>query len=145
MDVLKASILSILKNREQLKRKFQKEIEITPNLVTNNSTDSKFMDKILSIIEEHLSDSQFTVEILAEKYGVSRIYLNRKIKALTGETSNQFIRNIRLKHAAELLKRGEMNVSEVTWMVGYNDLKTFRTRFKEKFGVSPSEFANNNK
>ncbi|WP_430934202.1 hybrid sensor histidine kinase/response regulator [Saccharicrinis sp. 156] len=143
MDVLKASILSILKNREQLRNKFQKEIEISPNLIANNSTDSKFMDKILAIIEEHLSDSEFTVEKMAEKYGVSRIYLNRKIKALTGETSNQFIRNIRLKHAAELLKQGEMNVSEVTWMVGYNDLKTFRTRFKEKFGVSPSEFANN--
>ncbi|WP_075589936.1 hybrid sensor histidine kinase/response regulator transcription factor [Labilibacter marinus] len=144
MDVLQASIQSILKNREQLRKKFQKEIEISPDLVANNSTDSKFMDKILSIIQEHLSDSDFSVEMLAEKYGVSRIYLNRKIKALTGETSNQFIRNIRLKHAAELLKQGEMNVSEVTWMVGYNDLKTFRTRFKEKFGVSPSEFANSN-
>ncbi|WP_075602390.1 two-component regulator propeller domain-containing protein [Saccharicrinis aurantiacus] len=140
-EVLLASINSILQNRAQLRKKFQKEIEINPTIIANNSTDTKFIDKILAIIEENLSDSSFTVEKLAETYGVSRIYLNRKIKALTGETSNQFIRNIRLKHAAELLKQGNMNVSEVTWMVGYNDLKTFRVRFKEKFNISPSDYS----
>jgi len=145
IDVLKASINSLIKNREELKRKFQKEETISPDIIANNSTDAKFLDKILSIIDENISDSEFSVETLADKYGVSRIYLNRKIKALTGETSNQFIRNIRLKHAAKLLKNGEMNVSEVTWMVGYNDLKTFRVRFKEKFGLSPSDYAQKHK
>ena len=73
------------------------------------------------------------------------VYLNRKIKALTNETSNQFLRNIRLKHAAELLKQNVLTVAEVTWRVGYNDLRTFRSRFKEVYGVSPSEYAKEQK
>ncbi len=140
-DVLLANMEALIKNREQVRLRFQKEIEINPSIISNSPADVKFMDNILEIIEEHLSDSDFTVEQLSEIYGVSRIYLNRKIKALTGETSNQFMRNIRLKHAAELLKQNVLNVSEVTWKVGYNDLRTFRSRFKEKFGVSPSEYA----
>lgn len=142
-EVLSARVVSLIKTRESLRRKFQKEIQINPNIIANSPADAKFLDKILALIEEHLSDSEFSVEKLAELYGVSRIYLNRKIKALTGETSNQFLRNIRLKHAAELLKQNVLTVSEVTWEVGYNDLRTFRTRFKEKFGVSPSEYAKN--
>lgn len=139
-DVLLARVTAIIKNRARLRLRFQKEIEITPGIIANNSADSRFMDKILEIIEENISESEFSVEQLADKYGVSRVYLNRKIKALVGETSNQFIRNIRLKHAAEQLKRGDFTVSEVTWNVGYNDLRTFRKRFKDKFGMSPSEF-----
>lgn len=142
-EVLNARVISLIKIRESLRQKFQKEIEINPNIIANSPADTKFLDKILSLIEESLSDSEFSVEKLAEQYGVSRIYLNRKIKALTGETSNQFLRNIRLKHAAELLKQNVLTVSEVTWEVGYNDLRTFRTRFKEKFGLSPSEYAKN--
>ncbi|MGQ1909001.1 hybrid sensor histidine kinase/response regulator transcription factor [Marinifilum sp. RC60d5] len=143
-DILRARVISLLKNREKLRQKFQKEIEINPMIIANSPTDSKFLDQILAIIEKNLSESDFSIEKLAKEYGVSRIYLNRKIKALTGETSNQFLRNIRLKHAAELLSQNVLSVSEVTWQVGYNDLRTFRTRFKEKFGVSPSEYAKSN-
>lgn len=140
-EVLKARAVSLMRNRELLRQNFQKEIEINPMIIANSPADSKFLDQILALIEENLSESDFTVEKLAEAYGVSRIYLNRKIKSLTGETANQFFRNIRLKHAAELLKQNVLTVSEITWHVGYNDLRTFRTRFKEKFGMSPSEYA----
>ncbi|BAX78948.1 hybrid sensor histidine kinase/response regulator [Labilibaculum antarcticum] len=142
-DILKARVISLINNRENLRKKFQKEIEINPMIIANSPADAKFLDQILSHIEKNLSDSDFSVEKLAGLYGVSRIYLNRKIKALTGETSNEFLRNIRLKHAAELLKQNVLTVSEVTWQVGYNDLRTFRTRFKDKFGVSPSEYSKN--
>jgi DNA-binding response OmpR family regulator len=141
--LLRAQVVSLLVNRENLRSRFQKEIEINPMIISNSPVDAKFLDRILEIIEENLSDSEFSVEKLAAAYGVSRIYLNRKIKALTGETSNQFLRNIRLKHAAELLKQNVLTVSEITWHVGYNDLRTFRTRFKDKFGMSPSDYARN--
>lgn len=140
MEVLHARVISLIKNRELLRQKFSKDISINPAVISHSEADSRFLNKILAIIEENLANSDFSVEQLAEQYGVSRIYLNRKIKALTDETSNQFILNIRLKHAAEMLKNGTMTVSEVTWAVGYNDLRTFRNRFKDKFGVSPSEF-----
>ncbi|MBA7521835.1 Sensor histidine kinase RcsC [subsurface metagenome] len=142
-ELLRARAAALIINHENLRKKFQKEIEINPMIIANSPADSKFLDHILAIIEENLSDSEFSVERLAELYGVSRIYLNRKIKALTGETSNQFLRNIRLKHAAELLNQNVLTVSEVTWQVGYNDLRTFRTRFKEKFGMSPSVYSKN--
>jgi len=99
------------------------------------------MDIILGFIEKNLSEPGYNVEQLSVDYGVSRIYLNKKIKALTGETSSEFIRNIKLKHAAEFLKQNKLNVSEVAWEVGYSDIRTFRKRFKEKFDLSPSDFA----
>ena len=145
IEVLKARVKSLIENRKQLRDTYQKEIQINPEINSNTPADKKFLDKILSIIEDELSNSEFTVENLADLYGVSRVYLNRKIKAITGETSNQFLRNIRLKRAAELLKQNTLTVAEVTWKVGYNDLRTFRSRFKEVYGISPSEYAKQNK
>ncbi len=140
-EVLKARIVSLIKNRLQLRMKFEKEVHIHPDTVGNTPSDTRFLEGIIHLIEKNLSDSGFNVEKLADQYGVSRIYINRKIKAITGETSNHFIRNIRLKRAAELLRQNELTISEITWQVGYTDLRTFRSRFKEKFGVSPSEYS----
>ncbi len=145
IDVLKANVRSLVANREQLRLRFQNEIKINPDLVSNTPADSKFLAKILGLIEKSLADANYSVEQLAEEYGVSRIYLNRKIKALTGETSIQFIRNVKLKYAAEMLRAGNRTVSEVSWDIGYNDINTFRKRFREKFNMSPSEFAAKNK
>lgn len=140
-EVLKASIFSLIKNREQLKKRFQKEIEIKPDIISNTPADAKFLGKILNIIKDNISEAEYSVEQLAADYGVSRIYLNRKIKALTGETTIEFIRNIKLKYAADLLMQNKLTVSEVAWEIGYNDIRTFRKRFKEKFDETPSEFS----
>ena len=139
-NVLYSITFSILKNRERLIEKFDREIKINPTLISKAAPDVEFIEKILSIIENNLDDTSFNVDRLSIEYGLSRNHLNKKIKALTGETAVTFIRNIRLKHAAELFRNGNTNISEVTWKVGYSDLGTFRKRFKEKFGVSPSEF-----
>lgn len=140
LDVLKQNLISLLHNRELIKNKFQNGIDIDFEALANSSADHKFLDAIWKIVNDNLENSEFSIEDLASKYGVSRIYLNRKIKALTGETSNQFLRNIRLKYAAELIAKSDLSISEVTWKVGYNDLNTFRTRFKEKYGVNPSDY-----
>ena len=115
-------------------------MDIDFEAISNSSADHKFLDNIWKIINDNIENSEFSIEELAKIYGVSRIYLNRKIKALTGETSNQFLRNFRLKYAAELLEKSDLSISEITWKVGYNDLNTFRTRFKEKYGVNPSDY-----
>ncbi|WP_071397160.1 hybrid sensor histidine kinase/response regulator transcription factor [Flammeovirga pacifica] len=142
-NVLSSIVFSILKNRERLIEKFDKEIKINPSLISTQKPDVQFIEKVLKIIEENLDNSDFNVDQLANDYGLSRNHLNKKLKALTGETALSFIRNVRLKHAAELFKQGNTNISEVTWKVGYSDLATFRKRFKEKFGVSPSDYVNN--
>lgn len=144
-DVLYSNALSIIQNRERLRGTYVKEIEINPMLLSNSPTDVSFIDKILMLIEENLSDAEFNVDKMAEAYGLSRNHLNRKIKALTGETTINFLRDIRLKHAAALLVNGKYNVSEVTWRVGYSDLGSFRKRFKDRFGVSPSDYAKQQK
>lgn len=90
-------------------------------------------------IENHLDDETLSVEILSQKMNLSRSQLFRKIKALTGQSVNDFIRNYRLDRAMELLKNKEGNVMQVSLMVGFGNEKYFSTRFKERFGKSPSE------
>lgn len=143
-EVLYSTVISMIKNRERLRKTFIKEIKVNPDLISNSPSDARFMDKTLEIIEKNMSNTDFNVEKLAALYGLSRNHLNNKIKALTGETAINFIRDIRLKHACELLKQGDLNISEVTWKVGYSDRAAFRRRFKAKFGITPSEFLKQN-
>jgi transcriptional regulator GlxA family with amidase domain len=103
--------------------------------------DEIFIRKILKSIEENISDPEFRVEYLGKDVGLSRVALYKKIKGLTGQTAVEFIRTIRLKRAAQLLRQNQLAVSEITYDVGFNDLQYFRTCFKKQFGLSPSEYA----
>ncbi len=140
MIVLKCKIETILNNRRILKRRFNQETIVNPESIARTPADLKCISQIIAIIKKNMSNSELSIEQIAQEYGVSRTYLNRKIKALTGETSAQFLRNIRLKYAAKLILQKSMNISEVAWSVGYNDVKTFRGRFKEMFGVAPTNY-----
>ena len=140
IQVLSEQIKSLIHNRALIQKKFQSSLEVNPDLLINSSADAKFLHTIIELINRNMDNTEYTVEALAQQYGVSRIYLNRKIKALTDETSTQFMRNIRMKHAAKLLLEGNLNVSEVALAVGYSDKGTFRTRFKAKFHVTPADF-----
>ncbi|WP_066631388.1 hybrid sensor histidine kinase/response regulator transcription factor [Labilibacter marinus] len=139
-EVLKAQIENLLAKRENLKGAFHKKVDVSPTEVATTSMDEKFLTKILSIIEDKIGDSEFTVEELASEYGISKVILNRKLKALTGKTAKIFIRSIRLKRAAQLLSTGRYSVADVTYEVGFSDLKYFRTCFKTEFSISPSDF-----
>ncbi len=140
IELLKSNVQTILRNREAMLSRFQNNPVVEPKEIVRTPIDQRYMSQLLEIIERNMSNSELSVESIATEFGVSRIYLNRKIKALTGETSAQFIRNVRLKRAAELILAREMTVSEVAWAVGYNDIDTFRVRFKEKFGVVPTAY-----
>jgi len=93
------------------------------------------------VVEHHISDPDFDIEKFAIAIGVSRMQLYRKLDALTEMTVKEFIRNIRLKRAAQLLIQKKMNVSEVAYAVGFRDLSHFRKCFRQEFGMSASEFA----
>ena len=103
------------------------------------------MERINKIIKENITNPDFNVDMMASEYGTSRVNLNRKLKSLTGETPIQFLRNLRLKSAAEILEKQEASISNVAWAVGFNDLATFRKHFKDKYGVSPSVYSNKHK
>ncbi|WP_172665939.1 two-component regulator propeller domain-containing protein [Flammeovirga sp. OC4] len=140
-DVLLARIFTIIENRRNQQKRFRVDVDIQPSEITFTTIDEKFLNRLVEIVEENISDSEFTVEKLALEYGATPLRLNQKLKALTGQTAKGFIRNIRLKRAAQMLKLGRFSVSGVTYEVGFNDLKYFRNCFKKEFGVLPSQYA----
>jgi len=103
--------------------------------------DEQFLEKIKSIIEEHMSNPEFSVEMLTKELAMSRSQLHRKIKSLIDISASDFIRDIRLMKAAELLRKGELNITQISYEIGISSLSYFSKAFKEKYGVSPSEFA----
>ena len=99
------------------------------------------MERIMKVVNRHLSDSDFSVDTLTTEVGISRTQLHRKMKEMTGISTSEFIRNIRLEQAARLLKEQKINITQVAYTVGFSNLAHFSTIFRKHFGVSPSEYA----
>lgn len=104
-----------------------------------------FIDKVTSVILEHLSDCDFDVPQLANELSMSRTTLHRRMKEMTGKTTSSFIRDIRMNEACKTLAAdGNIRVSELAYRVGFNDPKYFSRCFKEMFGVLPGEYSQEN-
>ncbi|PKQ64285.1 hypothetical protein BZG02_05560 [Labilibaculum filiforme] len=140
IDVLVAQIKSILEARRLVRHVFNQKIEIEPKEITFTSIDEKLVERLLKVVEENISNPEFTVVQLGREVGISQSILNKKLKALLGQTANVFIRTIRLKRAAQLLKLDRLSVTDVVYEVGFNDMKYFRECFRKQFGTTPSEF-----
>ncbi|MGM9697449.1 MAG: two-component regulator propeller domain-containing protein [Prevotella sp.] len=106
--------------------------------------DDVLMKRIMKSINEHISDPEFNVERMSEEIGLSRAQLHRKMKEITGISSSEFIRNIRLEQAAKLICEGKINITQVAYAVGYNNQTHFSTVFKKHYGMSPTEYAAKN-
>jgi DNA-binding response OmpR family regulator len=132
---------NLIEQRKKLRDKFGSSAEIGPSDIAVTSMDEKFLQKAIDIIEENLGDCEFDVSTLTERMGMSRMQLFRKLKALTNQNPSEFIRTIRLKRAAQLIKKKFGNVAEITYEVGFNNLSYFAKCFKELYGLSPSEYA----
>ncbi len=102
--------------------------------------DQQFIEKATAVVQEHMSSPEFSSDMLAQEVAMSRMQLHRKLKGLTNNSAGELIRNIRLIKAAELLKEGELNVTQVSYEIGISSLSNFAKIFKEKYGVSPSEY-----
>lgn len=143
-ELLKSTITNLLDNRRLLRNKFsgaqQQEDKI--GKITMKSNDEMLMTRIMKVVNEHLSDSEFSVEMLASEVGLSRVHMHRKLKELTNLSARDFIKNIRLQQAAALLAQNKkLTVSEVAYAIGYTNLSHFSNSFKDKYGVSPKEYA----
>lgn len=115
-------------------------IEVKPRDIKIRSLDEKLIERAVNIIEEKMSDPDFTVEELSKMLGMSRVYLYKKILALTGKTPIEMIRVMRLKRASQLLGRSQLSVSEIAYQVGFNNPKYFTKYFKEEYNMLPSEY-----
>lgn len=140
MPLLAAKIKNLLRTRDQAIRHFNDSAKIEPEKVAMNPLDEEFLRKAVDTMERHLDDSQFSTDAFAREMCMSRSNLHLKMKALTGESTNEFIRRFRLQRALELLKTGRYTVSEVSAMVGYGTPSYFATSFKKFFGTLPSEY-----
>lgn len=104
------------------------------------SPDEKLMERIMKVINDNLSNPELTVDVIVNEVGISRAHLHRKLKELTNQPTRQFIRNIRLKQAAQLLSEKRHSIAEVAQMTGFSNPNNFSTLFKELYGVTPSEY-----
>ncbi|OAQ40355.1 hypothetical protein A5893_05220 [Pedobacter psychrophilus] len=135
-----AMIKNLMDSHARLKEKFTDQPFIKADSLTNNTKDKKFLEKITEIIENRIMDPQLSVEELSKEVAMSRSSLHKKLKSLSGHVPNEFIRLVRLKHAAMLLLTNDYNISEIGYMVGFNSHSYFSKCFYNQFKLTPSEF-----
>lgn len=130
----------LLNQRKLIQDHFYRNSVIQPKELGLNSVDNTLLKKAIDYIETNMDDPQLSVEKLSEHLGLSRVHLYRKIKSLTNNTAVEFIRNIRLKKAAQLFESGNHSIKEVRFQVGISDPTNFRNSFKKLFGMNPSQY-----
>jgi len=140
LTILQTKIDNMISIRNSLKEKYSGEITLQPRNIVISSPDEKFLKKAVEVIEKNISDADLDIEQFAREVGVSRMQLYRKLHALTDMTVKEFIRNIRLKRAAQLLLQKKMSVSEIAYAVGFKDLSHFRKCFRQLYGMNASEY-----
>ena len=136
-DELKLIVRNRIEQRKKIRERFSREVTLEPKQIAITSFDEKFLNKVMTIIEDHIGDENFSIDELSREVGYSNMHFYRKLKALAGETPSQFLRTIRLKRAAELLRKKSDNVTQIAYSVGFSSLSYFNKCFKEQFGVTP--------
>ncbi len=134
-------ISKLIEQRKKLRERFSTNIKLEPRDIAITSADEKFLSRALAVIEDHLGDSTFDVNIFQKEMAMSRMQLFRKIKALTDQAPGDFIRIIRLKRAARLIEEGFGNIAQITYEVGFNNPSHFARSFKDLYGILPSDYA----
>jgi DNA-binding response OmpR family regulator len=140
VEVLLARIENLLHGREKLRETFLKNPFIGAATVALNKSDEAFIKKLNEVIQENLSDSEFNVEDMAERFNMSRASFYRKVKGVLDLTPNEYIRVERLKKAAQLLKQDDYKINEICYMVGFNSPSYFAKCFQQQFGILPKDF-----
>ena len=141
MEVLLARISNLLEKQEKRQQDFSHSISLDPKTVTDSTPDEAFLNEVIGHIEKNIDNSEYTIDSLAGDVVMSRMSFYRKMKSLTGQTPADFIRTVRLKTAAKLLKGGNCNVSEACYRTGFASPQNFSKHFKEMFGVLPSQYS----
>ncbi|MEO6520579.1 MAG: two-component regulator propeller domain-containing protein [Mucilaginibacter sp.] len=139
-DLLVARVRGIIKNKSELQNYFYSEITLKGKSRNVSEEHKDFLYKCIEVIEASLMDPELEVNLIADKMGMSYSNLYKKVKAITGQTINGFIRYVRLRKSAELMINTNCNVNEAAFKVGFNDVKYFREHFHKQFGMNPSEF-----
>lgn len=140
VDVLLTRVRKLIEQQKKRQETFHKEIVVTPGNITITSLDEQLVQKALECVERNMDNTEYSVEELSTDLAMNRATLYRKLQGITGQTPKDFIRSIRLKRAAQLLKDTDLSISEIADHVGFSTPRYFAKLFKETFGVLPSQY-----
>jgi ligand-binding sensor domain-containing protein/signal transduction histidine kinase/DNA-binding response OmpR family regulator len=139
-DMLVARVQSLLRKQQNLQKYFYDEITHRKNTLNISGEYKGFLENCIAIVEQHLDDDNFNIQVLAREIGMSHSSLYKKIKTISGQSANAFIRYIRLRKAAEMFINTNHNINETAFYIGIKDIKYFREQFTKTFGMKPSEY-----
>ena len=142
--LLKTRIKNLLKSRALLRNKFMTDAIIEPKELPINSPDEKFLSELIQLLENNIGEGELKADFFAKELGMSHSVIYKKVKALTGQSLVEFVREFRLKRAAHLIREHENSVIEACYKVGFSDRKYFGQIFKKKYGVSPTAYVKTN-
>ncbi len=146
LDILRRNIANLIDSRKLMKNKFtgkEDQAAQIDNIEIENN-DEKLLGRIMKVINANLSNSELNIDMVCQEVGISRVHLHRKMKELTNQTPHDFIKNLRLKQAARLLRQKGQSVTEVMYRCGFNSATSFSTIFKKMYGLSPRDYKREN-
>jgi len=135
-------IKNLIEQRQLLRKRYLKELNLYPQALPDKiaSMDEQFLQKAMEVVRENIPDPEFSVETFGDNMAMSRMQLHRKITALTGQTASEFIRNLRLQKAAELIRSQAATITEIAYDTGFSTPSYFTECFKKYFGISPADY-----
>ncbi|MCL3778908.1 hybrid sensor histidine kinase/response regulator [Prolixibacteraceae bacterium JC049] len=140
---LQSRVNNLIESRTKLRNQFASSMTNSDDVVMNlPNRETEFIEKVKGIIESNMADPEFRIESIYKEIGMSRTHFFKKIKSLTDKTANEFIKTVKMKHAAQLLRQPDVRINEVAWAVGFADPKYFTKVFKSYYQVTPSEYIN---
>lgn len=145
LTILTAKIQNMMRTRRRMLERYSKSLEVEPEKITFNAMDEALLKRAVAIVEKNMDNIEFSTDEFAREMNMSRSNLHLKLKAITGESTIDFIRKIRFNEASKLLKDGRYTVAEVSTMVGFNTPSYFATSFKKYFGCLPTEYIKKSK
>ena len=139
-EIVIQTVKQLIFERKKLHKRYSQELVLRPSDIVINSVDEKFIGRLQKALDQNVSNADYSTDDFARDAGLSRMQLHRKLKTLFGVSATEFLRNERLKIAAELLKKGNVTISDVAYAVGFNDLSYFSKCFKEMHQCTPTEY-----
>ena len=140
VEMLHLRVKKFIEKRENRQRQFREKMDVAPSEITITSVDEQFIQRAIKICEDHMSDTEFSVEVLGQELSLSRTYLYKKLINITGKGPAEFIRTIRLKRGKQYLEQTTMPIADISLEIGYGNPKRFTENFKAEYGMSPSEY-----
>ncbi|KXX69102.1 ATP-binding protein [Flammeovirga sp. SJP92] len=140
-SILKQKVINVLKNKEHVMEMYQGVMQLQKPLSKySKEMDDNFLEETIAIVEKHLPDANLNVQLLVDEMGMSQSALYKKMKDVTGKSLVEFIKDVRMRKAGELLLSSNLKIFEIAYEIGFNDVKYFRKCFKEHYGMSASEY-----